>query len=259
MSSICGGVTSSVIFFSSTASLPLPQCQSEASWAFTRSTAGPSLMPETFARLTAIFLFPVAAGYCSEASVCSAPPWLKVTVTDLRPAPRSVTSISTGTRPSMSEAGVTLISGGWLSRRARKIQAPAAMAAMMRTKRLRRTRAARPYWALRAWRRFICGRRWDRRRPEAMGRPDNSNRPRAPAGARVPTSSRSGAHVHPAQAVGHDLHELQREVRRRLDHEEEALLRDHRELAVGLRGGRGRPGRLVDQGHLAKGLAGAHG
>ena len=73
-----------VRFFSSTVSLPLKQCHSEASRAVTRSTAGPSLTPGTFASGDGDLLLAHRLANCSEARVCSVPPADSVAVTDLQ-------------------------------------------------------------------------------------------------------------------------------------------------------------------------------
>ena len=58
--------------------------------------------------------------------------------------------------------------------------------------------------------------------------------------------------VHAPQSVGERMHHRDREVRRLVHQEEEALLIDRRHLAIGL-GAHGRPSRrTVDQRHLAE-------
>ena len=140
---------STVSFFSSVAALPAPQCQSDASLAVTFSVAGPSLMPGTFASATVIFLPGTGFAYCSEASVCSAPPWETIAVTDFRPAPASATSISKGAVPMTSACVEKVMLGGSDSRRWRKCQAPAASAAKITTMTTATTIAAPPRWELR--------------------------------------------------------------------------------------------------------------
>ena len=120
MSSSVGGVMSIVRFFSSTASLPLKKCHSEASRAVTRSTAGPSFTPDTFVTATAIFFSLTGLSNCSEARLCSVPPWDSVAVTDLKPVPVSVTWISSGATPRTSTSGETVICGGTDSKRGRR-------------------------------------------------------------------------------------------------------------------------------------------
>ncbi len=109
-----------VRFFSSTATLPLKKFHSEASRAVTRSTAGPSFTPGTFASATAIFFSVTAPSNCSEARLCSVPPWDSVAVMDLRPVPWSATWISSGATPSTSRSGGTVICGAADSKRGRR-------------------------------------------------------------------------------------------------------------------------------------------
>ena len=70
MSSSVGGVLSIVRFFSTTVSLPL---KSAASRAVTRSTAGPSLTPGTFASATVIDFSRAGVANCSVARLCYGP------------------------------------------------------------------------------------------------------------------------------------------------------------------------------------------
>src|SRR5882672_661809 len=114
-----------VRFFWTTVSLPLNQLHHEWSRALTRRTAGPSLTPLSFDASTAILCSLVGWAYCSAASVCSAPPVESVAVTDFRPAPRSLTTISMGASPSTSASGASRICGGSRSKRGHRYQVPA--------------------------------------------------------------------------------------------------------------------------------------
>ena len=71
----------------------------------TRSTAGPSLTPVTFAKATVIFFSPAGWANCSEARRCSVPPCESVAVTDFRPRPVSVTWISQRSRADDLDVG----------------------------------------------------------------------------------------------------------------------------------------------------------
>ena len=120
MSSSVGGVMSIVMFFSSTASLPLNMPQR----GIARGDAkhGGSFLDAGHLRqsATAIFFSRTGLSNCSDARLCSVPPWDSVAVTDLRPVPLSVIWISSGATPSTSTLGETVICGGSDSKRGRR-------------------------------------------------------------------------------------------------------------------------------------------
>jgi hypothetical protein len=102
--------------FCTTVSLPLNQPHSEASRAAMRSVACPSLTPGILASATLSFFSPTGAANCSAAMLRSP----NVIDSDFRPAPASVTLISSGALPITSVSGVSRICGACDSKRGRR-------------------------------------------------------------------------------------------------------------------------------------------
>src|ERR1700752_3527655 len=111
MSSSAGGVISIVTFFWMTVSLPLKKLHKERSRAVTRNTAGPSFIPASFEETIVTFVCLTGGGYSFVKGGGLFLLGESATVTDFRPVPDSLISISIGARPRVSVSGVILTCG----------------------------------------------------------------------------------------------------------------------------------------------------